>query len=437
MGEEISGEEAKPRSQSLVQRRTALASAVGIGASPLLSQLHGAAQEGPSVVGQAGTSTQSQIGVYGEWAAQLAPNPPRLSLRGEKNLGMEDWRKAARTKTAELIASPEIGEDVEVQVVDRQRVDGLDIEKLSWQLPFGGETKAVLLKPSNASGPFPGVLGLHDHGGNKYFGHRKITRTADKAHPSIVAHQKDYYGGRAWANELARRGYAVLVHDTFTFGSRRVRLEDISDIAWGPCKTEGLDRETTEDPDSIRQYNDWASHHEHILAKSLFCAGTTWPGVYLAEDQAALGVLAARPEVDASRLGCAGLSGGGLRTVYLGGMDSRIRCAVCVGFMSTWSDFLLNTSFTHTWMTYTPLLPNYLEFPEVLGLRVPMPTMTLNCKEDPLYTLPKMKEADKILREVFALAGADEQFSSHFYDGGHKFDLPMQEEAFKWFQRWL
>ena len=31
----------------------------------------------------------------------------------------------------------------------------------------------------------------------------------------------------AWANELARRGYVVLVHDTFTFGSRRMRLADV------------------------------------------------------------------------------------------------------------------------------------------------------------------------------------------------------------------
>ena len=110
-------------------------------------------------------------------------------------------------------------------------------------------------------------------------------------------------------------------------------------------------------------YNAWAGAHEDIMAKSLFCAGTTWPGVFLAEDQAALSVLAARDDVDATRLGCAGLSGGGLRTVFLGGMDDRITCAICVGFMSTWRDFLMLKSFTHTWMTFAPLLPKYLDFP--------------------------------------------------------------------------
>ena len=46
----------------------------------------------------------------------------------------------------------------------------------TWQLPYGPPTEAVVLKPAGATGTLPGNLGLHDHGGNKYFGLRKITR---------------------------------------------------------------------------------------------------------------------------------------------------------------------------------------------------------------------------------------------------------------------
>ena len=35
----------------------------------------------------------------------------------------------------------------------------------------------------------------------------------------------NYYGGVGWANEIAKRGYAVLVHDTFPFASRRVLVK--------------------------------------------------------------------------------------------------------------------------------------------------------------------------------------------------------------------
>jgi len=229
----------------------------------------------------------------------------------------------------------------------------------------------------------------------------------------------------------------VLVHDTFTFGSRRGLFEDMLDIPWGYCKTTGMSDENPEDIENINAYNTWSSEHEHIMAKSLFCAGTTWPGVFLYEDQIALDILSTRNNVDPDRMGCAGLSGGGLRTVYLAGLDHRVRCAVCVGFMSTWSDFLLNKSYTHTWMTYTPLLPKYLDFPEILSLRVPLPTMTLNNNEDDLYTLPEMKRADKILKEVFEKADAKEYYRGMFYPGDHKFDIQMQKDAFNWFDKWL
>jgi len=54
-------------------------------------------------------------------------------------------------------------------------------------------------------------------------------------------------------------------------------------------------------------------------------AGTSWPGVFFAEDQKALDVLCARKDVDANRVGCGGLSGGGMRTVFIGGLDPRIK----------------------------------------------------------------------------------------------------------------
>jgi dienelactone hydrolase len=155
------------------------------------------------------------------------------------------------------------------------------------------------------------------------------------------------------------------------------------------------------------------------------------------EDQRALDVLCARADVDPERVGACGLSGGGLRTVFLGGLDDRIRCAVPVGFMSTWRDFALDRSFTHTWMTYVPRLPSDLDFPEILALRAPAATLVLNCTEDRLFTLPEMQRADQILRATFERAGAADRYRCSFHPGGHKFDRAMQGEAFEWFDRHL
>ena len=373
----------------------------------------------------------NMIGAYGPWAASLIEEPSAFPSR-EDRADIDVWRTVARQRLMHRLAQPEAGGVPEVTVHRQYAYDGLQVEELSWQLPYGPPTEAILLKPEGAQEPLPGILGLHDHSGDKYFGKRKITKTADVQHPLMAEHQRSIYEGRAWANELARRGYAVLVPDAFAFASRRVRLADVPEKI-----REGLPAETSEEAEDIRAYNRWASGHESILAKSLFCAGTTWPGVFLGEDQRALDVLCAREDVDAGRVGCCGLSGGGLRTVFLAGADARIQCAVCVGMMTTWRDYLLHKSHTHTWMVYVPLLPRELAYPEILGLRVPLPTLVLNNREDPLFTLAEMERADRMLQDLYAKAGAGEHYRCSFYPGPHKFDRAMQEEAFDWLDRWV
>lgn len=378
-------------------------------------------------------SNVSIIGQYGPWAADLNKNSlPSNSFRQGKYKNIKKWQAEAKQLLIDRLGVPDIGGMPEVRIDKQYTYDGLHIEELSWQLPYGRRTEAILLKPENAKEPLPGILAFHDHGGNKYFGTRKITRTNDQQHPAMVNHQAEDYGGKAWANEIAKRGYVVLVSDTFTFASRRVMLQDVPEFLRNEL--------TDEDPENVKNiatYNTWASDHEHIMAKSLFCAGTTWPAVFFAEDRKALDILCARKDVIASKVGCGGLSGGGLRTDFMAGLDPRIKCCVAVGFMTTWKDFLLNKSFTHTWMTYVPRLPRELDFPEILGLRVPLPTLVLNDVDDPLYTMPGMKEADNILKEVFEKAGAGDRYKASFYPGPHKFDLEMQKEAFDWFDRWL
>jgi dienelactone hydrolase len=362
----------------------------------------------------------------------VAGGPASLSFRRAEFADIRQWRSQARARLLERLAQPDTGGVPDVTVCRSYVYDGLSVEELSWQLPYGEPTQAYFLKPANATAPLPGIVALHCHSGIKYFGAPKVVRTSDEMHPLMVELQQRNYEGRAWANELAKRGYAVLAHDAFAFGSRRVHLDGVMESV-----REGYQDPDPDDPESIRAYNQWAGNHEHILAKALFSAGTTWPGVFSAEDQRALDVLCARPDVDTKRVGCAGLSGGGLRTVMLAGIDPRIQCAVCVGMMTTWRDYLLNRCKNHTWMCYVPLLPAELDYPEILGLRVPLPTLVLNDIEDPLFTLPEMQRADAILREVYAKAGADERYACSFYPGGHKFDIAMQEEAYAWFDRWL
>src|SRR3954466_3122199 len=214
--------------------------------------------------------TPNMIGAYGEWAAQSMQDPPRLSFRQPMFGDVGAWRPAARGRFRDLLLGPGGAATAAAAVQHHLEFDGLSIEHLQWQLPFGPPTEALVLKPAGATGKLPGVVGLHDHGGNHYFGLRKITRMSKDPRPAIVRHQEHYYEGLAWANEWARRGYVVLVHDTFTFGSRRMRLADLPATI-----RDNMVESNPESDEEIAHYNRIAGNHEHIIAKSLFSAGMT------------------------------------------------------------------------------------------------------------------------------------------------------------------
>jgi dienelactone hydrolase len=375
------------------------------------------------------------IGEYGHLIESLiSDSPGTLSFRNQKYTDLNRWKEKAVNISLKIISPPDKSKIGTIKTVCKNRYewDGLIVEELTWQLPYGPETEALFLKTSDVKGELPGILALHDHSAEKFWGYKKIARGKDLPHKLMSEHHKEYYEGLCWANEIAKQGFAVLIHDVYSFASRRVHVRDVSANArrGAPMKEPITEKE-------IEMYNVWSSNHEHDMARSLFSAGTTWPGVTLAEDMVALDILSLRSDVDRNRLGCGGLSGGGLRTAYLGGFDQRVKCAVSVGFMTTWRDFSLYAAWTHTWMTFSPGLPGKLDFPEILGLRVPLPTMVLNNINDPLYTLEGMKDADRILKEVYRKANAEEKYHCSFYPGGHKFDGEMQKDAFSWFKKWL
>ena len=373
------------------------------------------------------------IGAYGPWAATLLPETPGpLSMQHCPPGEFASRRAAARARVTACMAPPPTPGGIVAKVNRSYVYDGLAIEEISWQLPYGPPTQAVVLKPAGTTGRLPAVLALHDHGRFKFFGSEKIAQTGPAVHPLVVQHRAEAYEGLAWANELAHRGYVVLVHDAYAFGSRKVRLAEVPPELRGSVQDDAGDS-----PAGVAAYNDWAAEHEHVMAKSLFSAGTTWPGVFAVEDRVALDVLCARPDVDPGRVGCAGLSGGGLRTVFLAGLDDRIKCTVCIGMMTTWRDHLLYKSYTHTWMCFLPLLPQDLDFPEILGLRAPLPTLVINAREDPLFTLAGMQDAAAILTNVYTASGYPEKFACSWYPGHHQFNRAMQAEAFAWFNRWL
>ena len=340
------------------------------------------------------------IGAYGEWAAQSMPDPPRLSFRQPMFGNVEAWRPVARARFREMLLGPG-GAATPVPAVQHQlEFDGLSIEHLQWQLPYGPPTEALVLKPAGAQGSCPALWRCMTMAETSTSACERSRECRRIRTPRCCGTRSNTTG--EWLGRTNWHGAGTwcwcTTHSRSEAGACvwRICPAISATIWWRPIrKPRTRSSATTSSP----------AAHEHLIAKSLFSAGMTWPGVFVFDDQRAVDYLASRPDVDATRIGCGGLSGGGLRTVMLTGADERIRCSCCVGMMTTWRDYLLNKCYTHTWMCYVPGLPRDLDYPEVLGLGAPNPVLVLNNRQDALFTMPEMERADRILTEVYKKAG--------------------------------
>ena len=102
----------------------------------------------------------NMIGAYGPWAAGLVGDgPARLSFRDSRrsSADLDAWRARARQRLRDCLLQPATGDDAQRRRFSISfEYDGLHVEHLSWQLPYGPPTEAVVLKPAGARGRLPG-----------------------------------------------------------------------------------------------------------------------------------------------------------------------------------------------------------------------------------------------------------------------------------------
>ncbi len=373
----------------------------------------------------------TELGIFSDWVEEArrqgplypaaAPGPETQRLVRE-GLGFCDRPEAPQ----------------KVRVEDRWEHEGVAGEVVSWSVGYGPRTHAYVLKPARVGAPLPGVVALHDHGAFKFYGKEKIADGPADPSPVLTAYRNTYYGGRAFANALAREGFVVLVPDTFLWSSRGFPLEVMLDQV-GDDTAAVLDATPPADdtPLEITRYNTAAAFHEHIASKYCNVLGTTMAGVVAHEDRIAVNYLLSRPDVLPGRAGCIGLSGGGNRAALLNATHKRIVAAVIVGLMSTYAGLLDHNISTHTWMLFPFGWARHGDWPDLAACRAPSPLLVQYDLDDDLFTPEGMTAAHDRLTRIFAGVGAPDAYTGQFYPGPHRFDLAMQVAAFAWLKRFF
>jgi dienelactone hydrolase len=314
---------------------------------------------------------------------------------------------------------------------------GLAGEEVSWSAGYGPRTHAWVLRPAQASEPLPGVLALHGHDGFKFFGKEKIADGPDGVASEVHELRDHLYEGVAFANALAARGFCVLVHDAFLWGSRRFAPELLRPQRRAEPEALWLGPDDDVDPHDAVAYNRAALRHEHVVAKYCTLLGTSLSGVIAFEDRIAVRYLRSRRDVIGDKIGCIGLSGGGCRSALLQATCDDVSAAAVIGMMTTHPALLDRLVANHTWMFFPPGLALRGDWPDLAAARAPSPLLVQFNREDQLFTPAGMEAGHRQLRERYRQAGAANAYVGEFYDGPHKFDRAMQGSAFAHLERWL
>jgi dienelactone hydrolase len=345
----------------------------------------------------------------------------------------EQWKIQARQHILQLLDYAPTPTALNGETIQRSETADYIREEVLFNSANGVRIQGTLLLPKHGEPPFPTIVAIHDHGAFYYFGREKIFPMENE--PLILSEFKKLcYGGASYTETLVQRGYAVFGIDGYYFGTRRVDLAQVHRDMFGS----DWDRFQTLTPGSdeyIAFVNTMAGRLEHLMMRTILTAGTTWAGMLYHDDRKAVDYLLTRPEIDRERIGCCGLSIGGIRSAHLAALDPRIRCAVVVGWMTTYHSLMANHLRNHTFMIYIPGLAQFMDLPDVMLLHAPNPLFVQQCTQDILFPIEGMETACSIIKEGYQRVGAASQFTYQFYDNGHEFNRSMQQDAFDWLDR--
>lgn len=338
------------------------------------------------------------------------------------------WREAVHTCLIRGLSYDAGPVDLQAETLSQETRDGYILERIRFTTAPWLRLDGYFLLPSRRDGPVPGMVAMHAWGGPMLWGKDRIVDSG-RDHPILAAHRAEYYDGRYLAVELARRGYAVVVIDNHHFGPRAPR-----GIAGIPHDFDPF----TLTADEAKALNERTASQLYLGLKQLMWAGTTWAGLNLNDDRRCVDYLCSRPEVDASRIGCTGLSGGGWRTNLLAALEPRLRASVSVGWMTT-GDYqqLYNLNGAVGTFCLLPGVWNRLDLPDIPVIGSTCATMVVVGKRDILFPNAGVRAAVAHITDGFAWAGRPEHFCFHDPDKPHAYDSDVQAVGFAWLDRWL
>ncbi len=345
---------------------------------------------------QTSTAALAGFGVSPAWAEEPIDVPPidarikkladdaplSMQFRGSSADDCRKWQADFAAKLRSLLGDFTPPKKWETVVESTAELEDHRREQLVLKAEGVAPLPLYILTPKKVEGKRPGMLALHGHGGH---GYEPVAGRDDLPGVANAIKSCNYDYGR----QLVRKGYVVAVPCFTPFG-RRLTKGDV-----GKQDLCGLT----------------------FIRLQLF--GRVLMAENLRDALWALEVLAQRDSVDATKLGCAGLSLGGRMTMLTTAVEPRIKAAIVSGALN-----VLQERIRGQYGCGAQIIPGLLTFgdvPEIGSLIAPRPCVWEVGSRDKLIDPKWADEALTRMKRAYKALGAEEQLQVDRFEGGHEF----------------
>jgi len=295
-------------------------------------------------------------------AAELAAHSSQSASFGPGTAARTDVKRRLR----DALGMDRIDQGRKYCASERIAADGFDVEKIVYQAARGLQVPALLYLP-HSKGPHPGVV----HPPGHWMEDAKLAADI-----------------QSFNQYLATNGIAVLCYDTLGQGERR--------IGW----------------------------HQHGQLAPLL-VGLTSLGLMVNDSLAGVDLLAELDDIDSSRIGVVGASGGGFSSIFASVLDERISVAAIACMVNTHLSQIRDAAFGTGWDSWVdlcnqlPTLCTVGTIGQILSCVSPRQLLVANATEDPGFPIGGAREVVHEIRCLLEREGNDDTFEYVEVPGGH------------------
>lgn len=306
----------------------------------------------------------------------------------EAEVWKEDFRSALRRVTGmdTMIDCPP-----NPKRINSREMDGYRRDKYTIETEPGVIMTFYVLIPAGAVGRLPAIVAPHGHDSHgksavagETFGDASMEKT-------IRDHHYDY------GVQYVREGFIVFCPDARGFGERREKYYQKDDNLRG-------------------QSCDYLNY----MALSL---GQSVTGMWVWDLMRLIDYMETRADVDPGKIGCAGLSGGGLQSLWLSALDDRIKCSVISGYFYGYEQSILTNICCSC--NYVHGLYQLADMGDIGALILPRPVLIetgtmddLNGRDGLDNVYPQVEK----LRKAADLYGTPENVYHDVFEGVHRWN---------------